>query len=78
MLVPMAQLSVRLSTGEQYYIDLKPQDGEPETQLQNFLNEEPPFRQDWLQTTSGRYVRMSTLVSVELLALDPDDPRLAG
>jgi hypothetical protein len=32
------------------------------------LNEEPPFRQDWLQTTTGRYVRMSTLGS--LLALE--------
>ena len=78
MLARMAQLSVRLSTGEQYYIELKPQDGEPETQLQNFLNEEPPFRKDWLQTTSGRWIRMSTLVSVELLALDPDDQRLIG
>jgi hypothetical protein len=78
MLAPMAQLSVRLSTGEQYYIELKPEDGQPETQLQNFLNEEPPFRQDWLETTTGRYVRMSTLVSVELLTLDPDDPRLTS
>ena len=74
----MAQLSVRLSTGEQYYIELKPGDGQPETQLQNFLNEEPPFRQKWLETTAGRYVRMSTLVSVELLTLDPDDPRLTS
>ena len=72
----MAQLSVRLSAGEQYYIELKPGDGQPETQLQNFFNEEPPFRQKWLETTAGRYVRMSTLVSVELLTLDPDDPRL--
>lgn len=78
MLAPMAQLSVRLSTGEQYYIELKPEDGQPETQLQNFLNEEPPFRQNWLETTTGRYVRMSTLVSVELLTLDPDDPRLTS
>jgi hypothetical protein len=31
-----------------------------------------------LETTAGRYVRMSTLVSVELLALDPDDPRLTS
>jgi hypothetical protein len=78
MLGPMAQLSVRLSTGEQYYIDLKPEHGDPETQLENFLNEEPPFRKDWLQTTTGRYVRMTTLVSVELLNLDPDDPRLTS
>jgi len=78
MLAPMAQLSVRLSTGEQYYIELKPEDGQPKTQLQNFLNEEPPFRQKWLETTTGRYVRMSTLVSVELLTLDPDDPRLTS
>ena len=74
----MAQLSVRLSTGEQYYIELKSEDGQPETQLQNFLNEEPPFRQKWLETTTGRYVRMSTLVSVELLTLNPDDPRLTS
>ncbi len=52
--------------------------GQPEEQLQNFLNEEPPFRQDWLQTTTGRYVRMTTLVSVELLMLDPDDRRLTS
>jgi hypothetical protein len=37
-----------------------------------------PFRQEWLETTTGRYVRMSTLVSVELLTLDPDDPRLTS
>jgi hypothetical protein len=72
----MAQLSVRLSTGEQYYVALKPEDGNPDEQLRNFLNEEPPFRNDWLETTTGRYVRMSALVSVELLTLDPDDPRL--
>jgi hypothetical protein len=74
----MAQLSVRLGTGEQYYIELKPEDGEPETQLQKFLNEQRPFRQDWLETTTGRYVRRSILVSVELLTLDPDDPRLTS
>jgi hypothetical protein len=45
---------------------------------QPFGKEEPPFRQKWLETTTGRYVRMSTLVSVELLALDPDDPRLTS
>jgi|KBSMisStandDraft_5_1062788.scaffolds.fasta_scaffold1016599_2 hypothetical protein len=78
MLGVMAQLSVRLSTGEQYYIDLKPEEGDPESQLHNFLNAEPPFRTDWVKTTAGRYVRMSTLVSVELLTLDPDDARLAG
>ena len=78
MLTPMAQLSVRLSTGEQYYIELKPEDGQPDAQRQNFMNEEPPFRQEWMETTAGRYVRMSTLVSVELLTLDPDDPRLAS
>ena len=54
----MAQLSVRLSTGEQYYIDLRPEDGDAETQLQNFLNEEPPFRQKWVKTTAGRHVRI--------------------
>ena len=74
----MAQLSVRLSTGEQYYVTLKPEDGSPQDQLENFLNEEPPFRKDWLETTTGRYVRMSTLVSVELLMLDADDPRLTS
>jgi hypothetical protein len=74
----MAQLSVRLSTGEQYYIDLKPEDGDPEAQLHNFLNEEPPFRTDWVETTTRRYVRMSSLVSVELLTLDADDARLTG
>jgi hypothetical protein len=74
----MAQLSVRLSTGEQYYIDLRPEDGDAETQLQNFLNEEPPFRQKWVETTAGRYVRTSSLISVELLALDPEDPRLGS
>ena len=74
----MAQLSVRLGTEEQYYIELKPEDGQPETQLQNFLNEESPFRQDWLETTAGRYIRMSALDSVELLTLDPDDPRLTS
>jgi hypothetical protein len=78
MLDLMAQLSVRLSTGEQYYIDLKAEDGEPDTQLQNFLNGEPPFRKDWLATTTGRYVRAATLVSVELLNLDPGDPRLTS
>ena len=78
MLGAMPQLSVRLSTGEQYYVDLKPADGEPDDQLQNFLNAEPPFRKEWLATTTGRYVRMSTLVSVELLDLDPDDPRLSS
>ena len=74
----MAQLSVRLSTGEQYYVTLKPEDGSPQDQLENFLNEEPPFRKDWLETTTGRYVRMSSLVSVELLMLDADDPRLTS
>ena len=72
----MAQLNVRLSTGEQYYIDLKPEDGDAEVQLRNFLNEEPPFRQKWVKTTAGRYVRMSSLISVELLALNPEDSRL--
>jgi hypothetical protein len=75
---PMAQLSVRLGTGEQYYIELKPEDGGPEAQLQKFLNKERPFRKDWLETTTGRYVRRSILVSVELLTLDPDDPRLTS
>jgi len=74
----VAQLSVRLSTGEQYYVPLKPEDGEPADQLLNFLNEEPPFRGDWLETTGRRYVRMSSIISVELLALDADDPRLRG
>jgi len=74
----VAQLSVRLSTGEQYYVTLKPEDGSPQDQLENFLNEEPPFRKDWLETTTGRYVRMSSLVSVELLMLDADDPRLTS
>jgi hypothetical protein len=74
----VAHLGIRLSTGEQYYVALKPEDGSPEEQLENFLNEEPPFRKGWLETTAGRYVRMSTLVSVELLTLDPGDPRLTG
>jgi hypothetical protein len=76
MLGRMAQLSVRLVTGEQYYLALKPADGDPADQLQNFVNAEPPFRKEWLETTTGRYVRMSSLVSVELLELDPEDPRL--
>jgi len=78
MLAGMAHLRVRVSTGEQYTIDLKPEDGDPESQLHNFLNAEPPFRTDWVETTGGRYVRMSTLVSVELTTAGPDDARRGG
>jgi hypothetical protein len=78
MLGGMAQLSVRLVTGEQYYLPLKEADGDPAGQLQNFVNAEPPFRKEWLQTTTGRYVRMSSLVSVELLEHDSDEPAPIG